>query len=208
MSEQALLNRLRFHLERVLRGGTDADWSTIAQCLRELEPRLPALADQPFARRLVRSRALLEARIAPTDGAQLVRELADAARRPSASPPALQSAESRVAELVRGRALLVIGGDPREDARARLRDAFELADVHWPATSEGRPVPAELEPWIARADVAAVVLLIRWIRHALNDVAELCARHDKPLARLPGGYNPAQVAHALLEQCGKKLSTS
>lgn len=205
MADAELLHKLRFHLERVLREGSEADWDAIAACLRALAPLLATRADQPFARRLARSRALLDARIAPGDGAQLVRELAEAARRPSAAPAPTASAEQRVAELVRGRALLVIGGQPREDARTRLRDAFELADVHWPSTSEERPVPAELEPWIARADVAAVVLLIRWIRHALNDVAALCARHDKPLARLPGGYNPSQVANALLEQCGRRL---
>ncbi|TAJ21246.1 MAG: hypothetical protein EPO68_05035 [Planctomycetota bacterium] len=205
MSDHALLHRLRFHLERALRDGQDADWNALAACLRELEPRLPTFADQPFARRLARARALLDARIAPADGAQLLRELAEATRRPSAAPPSTASAEARAAALLRGRALLLIGGDPREDARVRLCGALELAHVHWPATSEGRPVPAELEPWIARADVAAVVLLIRWIRHALNDVAALCARHDKPLARVTGGYNPSQIANALLEQCGKRL---
>jgi hypothetical protein len=58
---------------------------------------------------------------------------------------------------------------------------------------------------VARADVAAVVLLVRFVRHALNDVDDLCARHSKPLARCTAGYNPVQVIAALAEQCGKRL---
>ena len=62
------------------------------------------------------------------------------------------------------------------------------------------PTLTVLEPHIARKDVAAVVLLIRWIRHNLNDVAELCVLHGKPLVRAPGGYNVNQLAKLVVEQ--------
>ncbi|MBM3978637.1 MAG: hypothetical protein FJ299_16810 [Planctomycetes bacterium] len=112
---------------------------------------------------------------------------------------------ARVRGLLAGRALLLLGGVPRPEAAEKLRSAFDLTALHWPLTSEVKPTLATIEPWIARTDVAAVVLLIRWIRHALNDVDALCTRHDKPLVRATGGYNPARVADALLEQCGRRL---
>lgn len=57
----------------------------------------------------------------------------------------------------------------------------------------------------ARAEVACVLLLIRWIRHALGEVAKLCERHGKPLVRVPGGYNPETLAPQILAQAGKRL---
>lgn len=49
-------------------------------------------------------------------------------------------------------------------------------------------------PYVARPDVAAVILAIRWSNHSFGNVRMFCEQHDKPLVRLPGGYNPRQLA--------------
>ncbi len=59
---------------------------------------------------------------------------------------------------------------------------------------------------MARPDVAVVVLAIRWSSHSFGEVREFCERHGKPLVRLPGGYNPNQVAMQIMSQCSGRLS--
>ena len=51
-----------------------------------------------------------------------------------------------------------------------------------------------------------VLLAIRWSSHSFGEVRSLCERYGKPLVRLPGGYNPAQVAWQILQQVGEQLS--
>ncbi len=59
-------------------------------------------------------------------------------------------------------------------------------------------------PFIARADVDAVLLAIRWSSHSYGDVRAICEKYGKEFFRLPAGYNPNQVAHQLLQQRGNK----
>src|SRR5262249_32543970 len=61
------------------------------------------------------------------------------------------------------------------------------------------------EPYVARPDVAVVVLAIRWSSHSFGEVKEFCDQYGKPLGRLPGGYNPNQVALQILGQCSERL---
>src|SRR5688572_9247108 len=160
-----LLNTLKYELVRVA-----------AELARQ-----PAGVDQAVLKKLVLELrpALAEQRL-PASYVQLLRELERAPRGQGNGAVAPRSAVEEARELLRGRALVLIGGIPRPDHQESLRVAFELSEVVWPPTSETKPTLTVLEPHIARADVAAVVLLIRWIRHALNDVADLCARHGKP----------------------------
>lgn len=58
---------------------------------------------------------------------------------------------------------------------------------------------------MARSDVAAVLLAIRWSSHSYGDVKEYCDKYGKPLVYLTGGYNPNQVAHQILAQVGDRL---
>jgi hypothetical protein len=109
---------------------------------------------------------------------------------------------------VRGRALLLLGGDPRNEHVENLRKTLKLSALHWPQTREDAPDVDSFEPWIARVDVAAVVLLIRWSRHAYGDVTRLCDRYDKPLVRIEAGYNVVQISRGLVEQASERLGGS
>jgi hypothetical protein len=79
-----------------------------------------------------------------------------------------------------------------------------LSNVEWVASSEHESY-RNFESYISRRDVAAVLLLIRWSSHSFGKVKSLCDRHGKPLIRLPGGYNPNQIAAAILAQASNRL---
>jgi hypothetical protein len=87
-----------------------------------------------------------------------------------------------------------------------LRRALGLKDLVWIETKEHQAIDA-FEPLIARADVALVLLAIRWSSHAFGDVKQICDLHAKLLVRLPGGYNPNQVAAQVLSQSSAQLSS-
>ncbi|MCS6976112.1 MAG: hypothetical protein NZM31_03750, partial [Gemmatales bacterium] len=110
----------------------------------------------------------------------------------------------KVAELLEGRAVVLIGGDRRPASEQALKNAFRLSELLWIATPEHSSI-TRFEPYIARPDVAVVLLAIRWSSHSYSEVIEYCNRFGKPLVRLPGGYNPNQVAVQILDQCSDRL---
>lgn len=65
----------------------------------------------------------------------------------------------------------------------------------------------DFDPEVSRPDVAVVILAIRWSRHCYADVELSCKKYDRPLVRLPAGYNPKQVAKSILEQCSNRLGS-
>ena len=130
------------------------------------------------------------------------------ARRPSAATHVVSHAPSaemdEAARLLRGRSIVLIGGIRRREGQESLRRALGLSELIWIETKEHQSIDS-FEPMIARADVAVVLLAIRWSSHAFGDVRLFCDRHNKPLVRLPGGYSPNQVAAQILAQCSGKL---
>jgi hypothetical protein len=110
-----------------------------------------------------------------------------------------------VARLLGGRSIVLIGGSRRREAQESLESAFALKELIWIETKEHQAVAA-FEPLIARRDTVLVLLAIRWSSHAFGDVKPFCDRHGKPLVRLPGGYNPNQVAAQILSQCSGQLA--
>lgn len=118
--------------------------------------------------------------------------------------PVLTGDVQRAADLLRGRTVVLIGGIKRPLAADALTQAFDLKELVW---VEGRDQTyAEFEPYVARPDVAAVILAIRWSRHGFGEVKEFCDKYEKPLVRLPGGYSPNQVALHIVNQIGERLS--
>lgn len=110
----------------------------------------------------------------------------------------------RAAEMLAGRSVVLIGGIRRPQAQAVLRSTLRLEELVWIGTREHQSIRG-FEAAIARPDVVVVLLAIRWSSHAFGDVKQYCDRYGKPLVRLPGGYNPAQVASQILAQCSGQL---
>ncbi len=110
----------------------------------------------------------------------------------------------QAASLLSGHSVVLIGGVRHPDAQKLLRTALRLKDVVWIETREHQSIK-RFESAIARADVALVLLAIRWSSHAFGDVRQYCDRYGKPLVRLPGGYSPNQVAAQIVTQAGEQL---
>jgi hypothetical protein len=205
------LNKLKYLLTQVGNDPyalEDRKWAELVELVQALLQQPVAPHEQPFAQALQLDAVAFVDRRLPTNYIHVVRRLGEAlAAAPKAS--ALTEPEpddvEQVARLLRGRQIVVIGGDSQEGHREKFQTHFRAGAVHWPDTREATPDVAALEPWVARRETALVLLLIRWIRHALNDVSDLCAKHDKPLARITAGYNHNKVAHEVMQQCAKRL---
>lgn len=136
--------------------------------------------------------------------AELDRYLATRPPPIAATPQASTAAVVGAARLLTGRTGVLIGGLRRPQAQEALRAALELEELVWIGTRPHQSIRG-FESAIARPEVAVVLLAIRWSSHAFGEVKAFCERHGKPLVRLPGGYNPAQVAAQVLAQCGTRL---
>lgn len=206
------LNRLRFHLERVVSGGAhdpDEEWARLAALTAEALASAPDGASVELRRLLEElARRVAERRLVDNVYAlevELERVAKSGAHR-AVEPRGPRTPVEQVADLLHGRALLVIGGDPRREHAEKLRAAFGLREVLWPQTSETNPSVSVFEPYVARSEVAVVLLLIKLNRHGVTEeLPAVCERHGKAVVRLVGGYNPEQVAAQILKQAGKKL---
>src|SRR5205823_2887284 len=74
-----------------------------------------------------------------------------------------------VAELLRGRHAVLIGGVERAASRRAIERAFGLSELNWISTRPHESVTI-FEPAVARAEVAVVLLAIRWASHSYGDV--------------------------------------
>ncbi len=109
-----------------------------------------------------------------------------------------------VAGLLRGKSMVLIGGDRRAGAHESLKDAFGLNSLVWVPTKEHQSTEG-FETYIAQPEVALVLLAIRWSSHSYANVKEFCDRYNKPLVRLPAGYSPNQVALQIMNQASERL---
>ena len=112
---------------------------------------------------------------------------------------------AEVAELLAGKAVVLIGGEERPHVRQALIDALGLSDLYWISTRPHESI-ASFEPYVRRPDVAVVLLAIRWSSHAYGEVHRFCKLYGKPLVRLPRGCNPNQVAAEILRQRSRQLA--
>ncbi len=206
------LNNLRFKLGRLRERPAEAtgEWERVLELVDELvagglppshadlrDMLLPLVEDVPDDP-------------PPSPNVQLVLREIDryVESRPEADPPARPPRPTpevaEAADLLRGREVVLIGGQARPIHKAALMRAFGLADVRWLVTPEHTSFTV-FEPDIAKPEVAVVLLAIRWSNHDYDNVKEYCDSYGKPLVRLPGGYNANQVAHHILSQAGSRL---
>jgi hypothetical protein len=120
-----------------------------------------------------------------------------------------RGSSERVAEvrgMLAGRRVVVIGGEARPEAVARIEEAFALAACDWVRLNEHGSGRAMAAP-IAQPDTALVLVLIKLTGHLHADEAREYARAaGKPLVVLKAGYNPEQIAQAVLEQAALALA--
>lgn len=207
---QARIKQLRYHATRIKNGsGTDHDWKKVVETVEQIvadgvppsnrEVRelllpiideMPDLGDLPESFRLVLreiDRFLTTSTTAPNE---FIQEPTTEVR--------------KVAQLLAGKSVVLIGGERRPDAYAALKSTFSLKELLWIETRDHEPTEL-FEPFIARDEVVLVLLAIRWTSHSYGDVRQYCVKYGKALVRLPGGYNPNQVAFQILQQRGISL---
>lgn len=135
------------------------------------------------------------------DALLTTREL-EGAEEPRLRAPSPELAE--VAELLRDRVVVLIGGECRPRSKRALEQALGLAELRW--VSAGHHQSHYLfESAVARPETVLVMVAIRWSSHSFENVDELCRKHGKLYVRLPGGYNANQVAKQILDQVGDQL---
>lgn len=111
----------------------------------------------------------------------------------------------QVTPLLKGKALVFIGGEPRPHAQQAIKSAFGLSELIWVETTAHESFTT-FEKHVARNDVAAVLLAIRWSSHSFGNVQQFCEKYGKPLVRLAAGYSPNQIASQIIEQCSERLA--
>ena len=122
--------------------------------------------------------------------------------------PATESRElAQARQLLRGQALVMIGGERRIEAEQQLKAALNVNEIYWIDT-RSHQTHTVFEPYVARGDVALVLLAIRWASHGFSEVQAFCTRYNKPLVRLPTGYNANQVAYQIVTQVSGMLENS
>lgn len=128
----------------------------------------------------------------------------DASLDPVGQKRPLSAQVLEVRQMLRGGRVVVIGGVCKPFAERALRQAFELSEVSWLSTREHQSI-APFEPEVARSETRLVIVAVRWSSHSFEGVKKMCERYDKSYLRLPGGYNPNQVAAAVLQQVSARL---
>jgi hypothetical protein len=206
-----LLSKLAYHIKRIVNEpetDTAGDWLKVDETLGELGKVGITTADPRVADRL----AVARPRLPATPDLPRVRAALTETREPDEPNEPEEEREysdnvARVRELLEGSRIVLIGGEPREDAIRRIERAFGLSECEW-TTAREHASSAPLEAPIRRADTRLVLILIGLASHQhVEDVGAWCVKHGKPLVRLPGkGYNPERIAAEVLDQVSGKLS--
>jgi hypothetical protein len=208
-----LIGKVRYHAERIrnhAEAERTADWEKVIEVVDELVGDGVPPSNRDIRDLLLSVLDHLPESVEETKNFQLVLREIDRflSQRTSSVDSEVEEQPSeevrRAANLLRGRAVVLIGGDRRPRAEESLKSALGVGDLIWVGGRESTYVA--FEPHVARTDVAVVLLAIRWSSHGFGEVKEFCEKYNKPLVRLPGGYNANQVAHNIVTQVGERLA--
>lgn len=213
----SLLNKARYHARRIADAPDSpdarADWATLLACVDELVSASILRPSNVELRDILLpvSEAMPDDLDVPASAELVLREIDRyLATREQAEPdsvPAPSPVTQRAIELLRGRVVVLFGGEYRPQRKSAIERDLQLKELRWVALRDHESLD-NLEPEIARSDVDLVLLLKRWCSHMHEDVRALCDRHAKAYVRIPAGYHPNQIAHQFLEQASEKLVRS
>lgn len=171
---------------------TDGD---LREFLSPIHDRAPDLDSFPFPagfKLVIREVLRFSRALQPSANGQLIPD------------PAPMQPNGENTEWLRGRAAVLIGGACRPGDHQSLLEALGLADLFWIETHE--PIGlARFEPYVAREEVALVLITPEWTGDPDGAIRDFCRRHGKPLVRLEDGYEPERVIAQILEQCAVQV---
>lgn len=215
---KSAFGQIKYHAGQIVKNGSDgasADWSRIADAVTRLASMGIVASDRRIAEAVgPDAAALWPAEHADAGGLSAVvgRALAlaadsemDTEDEPLSEGRAWSAPALEVRELLRGRRMVVIGGERNAHAVDRFIQAFDLADAEWVALTEHGSSIAMRAP-INRSDTAVVVVIIKLAGHQhAYEARDYATSAGKPCILLSGGYNPERVAKAILEQASARL---
>lgn len=208
-----LFEKLRYQLEQSASGDDDHLWESVARTLDELMQDGVPPSNLEVRELLLPHLEVIPQIANPPKGFELVlRETRRFQESLVGDPPEDDSTDSipiieAVADMLRGQAVLMIGGETRPDVKLAIEQKLRVSELLWMPIKHGQHVSI-FEQYVARPDVIVVLLAIRWSSHSCTDVRHLCRKYNKPLVRLPGGYSPNQVATQILNQSSWRLKQS
>ena len=110
--------------------------------------------------------------------------------------------------MVRHKRGAIIGGDPREESRARIAQAFDLASLTWEGIDQVRQVEA-LANQIRSGGVDLVVILQSFINHAMcGKIVDACRSAKVSFAAVERGYGVERIRLAIEQDLSKRLADS
>lgn len=211
-----LLGQVRYHANQIVKaGGVECEphWRKITVAIKSLQELGVPATDDRISEHLGAQAAGMIAQETPEDLREQLATVIDAALTERDDDDSDDTSEQRapservlkVRSWLKGRRLVLIGGEPRPRAIQKLISAFELADVDWVFLTE-HGSGASMRGPIERPDTAGVVVIIKLTGHLHADEArDYASRADKPLVLLKSGYNAEQIAHAFVEQVSDRF---
>ena len=98
----------------------------------------------------------------------------------------------------RGKRALIIGGDPREQSRARLEQAFEMGELEWVGAEYKRNNLIGVRDRVRSGKVDLVILLTRFTGHDADQIIlPACREQGVPFVCVQHGYGVVRVRHAI-----------
>lgn len=108
-----------------------------------------------------------------------------------------------VRKLLKGRNVLFVGGDKREDVAEELKSGFALKSLTWVALKDDESLDV-LEEKIDDINPAIILVGTRGVGSQLKSIQRLCTNADKPMVKL-SSYGSQRVATQILSQASDQL---
>jgi hypothetical protein len=212
------LGQIRYHAGQLTKGRPEeapAHWTKISDAVKRLQGMGVSTTDRRVAEAV--GSAAAAAWPGPPAGADFMADVIARAltlksevgktdpKRPNGDEREWSPSVLGVRELLRGKRMVIIGGERNAEAVQRLTQAFELKDAEWVELTEHGPGTPMRGP-IYRPDTAVVIVIIKLTGHLHSEeVREYAAAAGKPCVMLSGGYNPERVAAEIMEQASARL---
>jgi hypothetical protein len=210
------LGQIKYHAGQLIKGRPEeapAHWAKISDGVKRLDGMGVSATDRRIAEAVGPAAAAVWP--GPPAGAEfMVGVIARAKALKNDKPdPKRAVADERewsesvlaVRNLLRGKRMVVIGGEPNAEAVQRLTQAFELKEAEWVELTEHGPGTPMRAP-IYRSDTAVVIVIIKLTGHLhAEEARDYSSGAGKPCVMLSGGYNPERVAAEIMEQASSRL---